>query len=704
MNKMHKIRFVLLSAISLIVISQLYSQDVSRKKPKNSKKTTTTKSIKDPGMGKLTLTVKVTADCEIFIDDVSNGIAKAEKIKFIYLKKGTSEFKAISVIYKGVFKNESIEVSDKDIGTEKIYPVDMLSMVEKVKRVKESFAWANIAAGTFTMGSPADEVERGDDETQHPVTLSAFKMSKYDITFDQYDLFCEASGRAKPNDAGMGRGNRPVINVSWHDAKAFADWVGCRLPTEAEWEYACRAGTTTPFYTGNNLTTDQANYNGDHPYKGNAKGEKRNQTMPVGSFLPNAWGLYDMGGNVDNWCSDWHGDYSKSAQTNPAGPGSGLERVVRGGDFYTYAQLCRSASRLNFFDPNKRLSNVGFRLADQDIIGEKTEDFQKNPTIKSVKDSGIGKFTVKVKANADCEIFINNLSNGIARAGKIKFIYLSKGSSEFKAISVIHKSIFKKDTIKVTDKDIESGKIYPVDILPLVEKVSYLKESIAWANIGAGTFTMGSPEDEVSRGKDEALHQVTLSAFRMSKYDITFKQYNLFCEATGRQKPKCDCFDGGNLPVYNVSWDDAKAYADWVGCRLPTEAEWEYACRAGTTTPFYTGDNLTIDKANFDGRYPYNHNARGEFRDHPMSVGIFVPNAWGLYDMHGNVWNWCSDWYGDYSTNAQTDPGGPVSGSRRVFRGGGWDNYAVDCRSARRRGNTPDYSSGNLGFRLVDSE
>jgi len=226
---------------------------------------------------------------------------------------------------------------------------------------KPVIEWVDIPAGTFLMGSPPGETDRKSNETQHLVTLSAFKMSKFEITFLQYDLFCEATGREKPYDEGWGRNKRPVIHVSWDDAKAFADWMGSRLPTEAEWEYACRAGTTTPFNTGENLSATQANYNGNYPYNNNLKGEFIAMTMPVGSYAPNAWGLYDMHGNVWEWCNDWFGDYPEASQTNPRGAASGTFRVFRGGGWRNFAQICRSAFRYNYF-PGHRHFNIGFRV------------------------------------------------------------------------------------------------------------------------------------------------------------------------------------------------------------------------------------------------------------------------------------------------------------------------------------------------------
>jgi formylglycine-generating enzyme required for sulfatase activity len=241
--------------------------------------------------------------------------------------------------------------------------------------------------------------------------------------------------------------------------------------------------------------------------------------------------------------------------------------------------------------------------------------------------------------------------------------------------------------------------------------------------INGGTFTMGSPANEPEREDDEVQHQVTVRAFYMGKYEVTQKEYE---EVMGTNPSD---FKGPNLPVENVSWFDAVEYCNkrsqkegltpayaisgagdnravtWNrnanGYRLPTEAEWEYACRAGTTTPFSTGNNITTDQANYDGNYPYNNNAKGTFREKTTPVGSFAPNPWGLYDMHGNVWEWCWDWYGDYSSGAQTNPVGAASGSARVVRGGGWCYVAFGARSAFRNYSYPFERYYDYGFRLV---
>ena len=211
----------------------------------------------------------------------------------------------------------------------------------------EFISWVDIPEGTFNMGSPKSEF--GNDEKPiHAVKISAFRMSKYEVTFEQYDKFCEETGREKPDDSEWGRGKQPVINVSWNDATAFCEWAGCRLPTEAEWEYACRAGTSTRYYWGEEMDFDYC-------WMFDNSGGKAH---PVGEKKPNAWGLYDMSGNVQEWCSDWYDSeyYSNSPDTDPQGPEEGKYKCTRGGWFYLMKTGCRSAKR------EKDLPDEGYRM------------------------------------------------------------------------------------------------------------------------------------------------------------------------------------------------------------------------------------------------------------------------------------------------------------------------------------------------------
>jgi RNA polymerase sigma factor (sigma-70 family) len=225
------------------------------------------------------------------------------------------------------------------------------------------FVW--IPPGNFLMGTPKGE-ERGQivhDETQHKVTLTkGFYMGVYPVTQEQWQ---EVMG-ANPSQF-KGEKNLPVEMVSWNDCEEFIeklrerDKKPYRLPTEAEREYSCRAGTTTPFNFGDTISTDQANYDGSGTYGRGKQGANREKTTPVGSFPANAWGLYDMHGNVVQWCQDWLGDYPKDDVVDPQGPETGKARLVRGGSWYGHPQYLRSAFRYAF-EPDFRHGRVGLRV------------------------------------------------------------------------------------------------------------------------------------------------------------------------------------------------------------------------------------------------------------------------------------------------------------------------------------------------------
>jgi formylglycine-generating enzyme required for sulfatase activity len=249
-----------------------------------------------------------------------------------------------------------------------------------------------IAPGKFMMGSPSNEPSRDDDEKQHRVTLTkGFYIQTTEVTVGQWRTFVRDTGYKSEAETGGGAyiwtgskwekkkgtywdhpgfsqtDNHPVTCVSWNDANAFIKWLSrkegkiYRLPTEAEWEYAARAGTDTPFSFGRCLSTDQANYDGNYPLSGCSKGKYRKSTIPVSSLTANTWGLYDMHGNVWEWCQDWYGDYPSSSVTDPAGSSGGSYRVNRGGSWYNSARNCRSAYRVRF-TPGSRSSYLGFRL------------------------------------------------------------------------------------------------------------------------------------------------------------------------------------------------------------------------------------------------------------------------------------------------------------------------------------------------------
>jgi formylglycine-generating enzyme required for sulfatase activity len=224
-----------------------------------------------------------------------------------------------------------------------------------------------------------------------------------------------------------------------------------------------------------------------------------------------------------------------------------------------------------------------------------------------------------------------------------------------------------------------------------------------------GKFLMGSPDDEPERYDDEGpQRRVRVHLVWMCRTAVTNAEYLRFDPA--HEVEAWEGRDPGDLaahPVVNVSWWAARLYCCWLGddVRLPSEAEWEYACRAGTTTPFSFGEDITPEQVNHDGNYPYRRGKKGLYRERTVPVGSLPANAWGLHEMHGNVWEWCEDWRSDY-TKAPSDgsPQRTAHGSGyRVLRGGSWIDYAGRCRSASRFGNLPAERWRSFGFRPASS-
>ena len=481
-----------------------------------------------------------------------------------------------------------------------------------------------IPVGKFMMGDPGAD---------HEVTLTKpFYMGKYEVTQELWESVVGNNPSSKTKGAKL-----PVTDVSWNDSQDFIKKLnaktngGYRLPTESEWEYACRAGTKTAYSFGDVLTKSDANYN-----------EPGGRIKEVGSYKPNAFGLYDMHGNVWEWCEDWYGDYPAGSAIDPMGPATGDRRVMRGLSFVNYVSHVRPSHR-NRNSPTSRMFVAGLRLAR----------------------------TVDIKTAVAEPAVPKSDPTGVMPAGNL----LVAPFTEAKAKEVqkeVAKSLQKK-----VEEVVDLGKGVKLDLVLIL----------------AGKFRMGSPVTEQGRRDDETQHEVTLTKpYYMGKYEVTQEQY----EAVIGNNPSKGAI-GAKLPVTDVSWEDCQEFIKKLnantsgGYRLPTEAEWEYACRAGTTTVYSFGDVLTKSDANYN-------EPGGRIKE----VGSYRPNAFGLYDMHGNVWEKCEDWVAPYPEGAVTDPKGPVTGTNRVLRGGSFNDYGSRVRSSNRiTFAAPTYRSNAGGFRLA---
>ncbi len=504
------------------------------------------------------------------------------------------------------------------------------------------FVW--IPAGEFEMGSPTSEIGRDDDETLRRVKLTkGFWMLETETTQALYE---EVMGENPSRFKGE---NLPVERVSWNDATKFCEKLSQRLlqegltaslPTEAQWERACRAGTTTPFSFGSALNGDEANCDGNDPYGTTTRGAYLEKTTPVKSYARNPWGLYDMHGNVWEWTSDYYAqDYQTETAINPKGSDGASPRAYRGGGWSGGAGRCRSANR-DGLPADSSLSYLGFRFI---LCCDEPSEEQ----------------------------------NGTSEA------CLWGGSSTRKAGT--------RQTLTIGDAEY----------------------GFVW--IPAGEFDMGLYENGSREyfNTDELFHHVKLTkGFWMLE---TETPQALYQEVVG-ENPSSN--KGDNFPVERVSWNDAtkfcaeltKRLPKGVKATLPTEAQWEYACRAGTKTAFSFGDDTDFIRSEMNGAW--------EVLGKTKSVKSYAANPWGLYNMHGNVMEWCLDYYASYPWSSitwdkgtATDPktltepkiatyGNERNGApTRVIRGGSWFN--ADCRSGTRYKRDPDDRSADHGFRFI---
>ncbi|QDT22063.1 SUMF1/EgtB/PvdO family nonheme iron enzyme [Gimesia chilikensis] len=556
-----------------------------------------------------------------------------------------------------------------------------------------------IPPGEFTMGSPTTEAERQDFETPHRVTLTRpFYLGTYEVTQAEYQTIMgenpswfSANGKGKDKVAGKKTERFPVEFTNWEDAQRFcrklSDREGktYRLPTEAEWEYACRAGTTSAFHYGIIDNGQAANTHGDVPYGTNSKGPALGRTTEVGSYAPNAFGLHDMHGNVFEWCADWFvlqlykqraGKVTVDPLVSKRTPAA-KTRVLRGGSWTKGKGIHARAALRRGNLPDWKGQNIGFRVV-QEISGEPRPApvVQAEPMPADPKPSDT-----------------------------------------------------KEKPVAATIRDPRAGDL--VYIQP-------------------GKFLMGSLESEPgSWPMERPQHEVEIKqGFYIGKYEVTHQQFSNFVAKTKYKTDAEKSEKGGggyvkeqkgivnwnprffwkdpgfpqksNSPVVNISWNDAVAFCDWLTeqdgqyrFRLPTEAEWEYCGRAGTKAAYAWGDKQESMVGNENASdqslarllsdKSFHKSRCGKWDDgipFTTPVGSFKANPFGLYDMQGNVSEWCSDVYLDNSYQLSPDQI-PATGKKRVLRGGAFDYLPMDCRVARRLGDWANETRCDRGFRVV---
>jgi RNA polymerase sigma factor (sigma-70 family) len=352
----------------------------------------------------------------------------------------------------------------------------------------------------------------------------------------------------------------------------------------------------------------------------------------------------------------------------------------------------------------KRLTKRGVTLSGAGLAAVLVEQAASAGVRKSVAASTI-KFAILSEAGKAAAAGAISVKVAALTEGVMKAMLLSKLKSVLTVVLLLG---CMAAGVAMLTCDTAAGVPAPLKKEPPRHLTNDLGMKFVW--IPPGKFTMGSPKGELLREflwGDETQHKVTLTrGFYMSVYPVTQEEWqNVMGKNPSRFKGE------KNLPVEMVTWDDCQEFIkklrkkdkDGKAYRLPTEAEWEYACRAGTTTPFHFGETISTEQANYDGNSVYGNGKKGVFRKKTTPVGTFPGNAWGLHDMHGNVWQWCQDWYDRYPKDDVTDPQGPKKGMWRVMRGGSWNERPEWSRSARRQWHQPDFDGDDCGLRVCFS-
>lgn len=569
------------------------------------------------------------------------------------------------------------------------------------------------------------------------VTVSGYWLYQYDVTVAQYRAFCTATQRALPKYINEHRQDEltswtdptlqqhPMVNVTWDDAKAYADWAKVSLQTAAQWEYAVRGPQDANHDLIKNVTYEDRDkreeakfgnwYNSIH---------KGKYTWPVGSFRDDTgWcGAQDLIGNVWQWCYDKHSHqlYSSAPLTDPTGSLIGDEHELHGGSYADYMGRDIGCGYIRTEPRYSRIASekLGFRCASSAApLADTVPPLDADTTILPPATTAITSIT------PDCAVTGTETTiTGTRLAGVTSVTFNGIPAAKLNAntassLRVIVPTGATTGKITVTTA---AGTATSTDNFTGLQGImtnDIDKAALVW--VPGDTFTMGVADEELSTGYHflNSMFQATLTGYWLYQQDVTVAQYRAFCTATGHQLP---AFPAGfswqdktgwgdpalqQHPIVNVTQKDAREYADWAHMNLPTEAQWEYAVLGPMKNNYPWGGAQVTDKpyngwdqtkcANYQNSYKLGISTR--------PVGTFPSDTtWcGARDMAGNVMQWCRDYYGDYPNKPVTDPSGPVYNSNIVFRGGSWYTNSSEVRCADRYDATPDFYSPYIGFRCA---
>jgi formylglycine-generating enzyme required for sulfatase activity len=595
--------------------------------------------------------------------------------------------------------------------------------------VKMKFSWC--PSGEFMMGSPPSEKGRESREDQTKVTLSkGFWISQTEVTQSQWSAVMGSNPMdgigpyGQPHPECNKGPNLPIVGVSWEDAQRFMEKVNATLgsedggkmslPTEAQYEYAARAGETG-MYPGGSL--DEVAW-----YEGSSGGYMK----PVGTKKANAWGLHDMNGSVWEWVQDCY-YVELPGGTDPIAKEIGFDRVIRGGCWFKEATRCRLATRSYRDRTASQCFTIGFRIVrngwpveisksaiDPEINGQNVTkvSYQGAAHEKSFEQTGPkrwmseGTVYTEVKRN-EWHVHLKQADPEDARVqidlSEKKIHFRGQGPKEVLPILSASKQLSAAAEAAIEQARLSSAESSRAKADNGITNTIGMK----LVPIAKGKFQMGSWVQKEDFQFKEPRNEVTLTRdYYLGVFEVTQGQY---LKVMGNnpshfQGDRAKEGDSTNLPVEKVTWDEAVEFCKKLSAlpeekaagrvyRLPTEAEWEYACRAGSNAPFSFGGLELSDDYGW-----FNSNSQGQ--THP--VGKKDPNAWGLYDMHGNVMEWCSDWAGDYPEGAVSDPTGPKDGQSRMLRGGAWLPFEMSGMSGCRDFKfPPNTRSDYVGFRVA---